>query len=277
MNADERVIGDFGREWDRFDQSSVSESELRRLFDEYFELFPWNALPRDAKGFDLGCGSGRWARFVAPRVGTLVCIDPSIQALNVARRKIEASNVEFQLSDVDNIQGSDYDFGYSLGVLHHIPDTQAGLAKCVESLKPGAPFLVYLYYRFDNKPYWFKALWKITDLFRRLISQLPFRLKALITDLIAVIVYWPLARASRSLPFLPLSQYKDVSFYVMRTDALDRFGTKTERRFTKSEILLMMRNCGLERITFSFPYWTALGYKKALPNSTPQVEDNFRA
>ena len=43
------------------------------------------------------------------------------------------------------IKENSMDFGYSLGVLHHIPDTKEALQKCVSKLKPGAPFLVYLY------------------------------------------------------------------------------------------------------------------------------------
>ena len=39
----------------------------------------------------------------------------------------------------------------------------------------------------------------------------------------------------------PLSNYKDKSFYTMRTDALDRFGTKLESRFTKKEIEEMLK------------------------------------
>ena len=48
------------------------------------------------------------------------------------------------------------DFGYSLGVLHHLEDTQAGMAACVRKLKPGAPFLVYIYYALENRPIWFR-------------------------------------------------------------------------------------------------------------------------
>ncbi len=35
----------------------------------------------------MGCGSGRWARWVAPKVGRLHCIDPSI-AIDVARKNL---------------------------------------------------------------------------------------------------------------------------------------------------------------------------------------------
>ena len=50
----------------------------------------------------------------------------------------------------------------------------------------------------------------------------------------------------------------------MRTDALDRFGTRLEQRFTRAEIEAMMRAAGLERIAFSdqAPFWCALGYRK---------------
>jgi phosphoglucomutase len=62
----------------------------------------------------------------------------------------------------------------------------------------------------------------------------------------------------------PLSAYRAQSFYVMRTDALDRFGTKLEQRFTATQIRRMMERAGLDQITFSnsIPYWCAVGFKK---------------
>ena len=50
----------------------------------------------------------------------------------------------------------------------------------------------------------------------------------------------------------------------MQTDALDRFGTKIEKRFTRNEIIKMMQDAGLRKYYFceKEPYWVALGYKK---------------
>ena len=271
-NLDKDVVDGFGDEWTRFDQSELTTDELARMFDNYFSIFPWNVLPADAVGFDLGCGSGRWARLVAPRVCKLHLIDPSA-ALDVARRNLaDAANVEFHLAGVENIPLEDgsCDFGYSLGVLHHVPDTRAGIRACVEKLKPGAPFLLYLYYRFDNRPMWFRALWKVCDVFRRVISRLPHGARFMISQVIALAVYWPLARTAKLLERfgmqverLPLSQYRNNSFYTMRTDALDRFGTRLEQRFTKAEIAAMMDDAGLGDIIFSDrSFWTAVGYKR---------------
>ena len=50
----------------------------------------------------------------------------------------------------------------------------------------------------------------------------------------------------------------------MKTDSLDRFGTRLEQRFTKNEIYKMMKVSGLINIKFSekSPYWVAVGIKK---------------
>ena len=62
---------------------------------------------------------------------------------------------------------------------------------------------------------------------------------------------------------VPLSQYRNNSFYTMRTDALDRFGTRLEKRFTKQEINEMMERAGLRDVTFAeTAFWTAVGYKR---------------
>jgi SAM-dependent methyltransferase len=50
-----------------------------------------------------------------------------------------------------------FDFGMSIGVLHHIPDTKQALINCVKKIKKGGHFYVYLYYRFDNRGFLFKA------------------------------------------------------------------------------------------------------------------------
>jgi len=273
-NIDKHTVEGFGDEWERFDQQSLSKKEHQEIFDSYFSIFPWDDLPSLPVGFDLGCGSGRWAKLVASRVKRLHCIDPS-SAIDVAKRNLaNHHNCVFHHADVDNIPLSDasMDFGYSLGVLHHIPDTQKAMVACVKKLKPGAPFLVYLYYAFENRPIWFRALWKLSNIIRRGVSSLPHGLRYFVSQIIAGIIYLPLARASfflekcgLNVANIPLSAYRNRSFYTMRTDALDRFGTRLEQRFTKNEINKMMETAGLENITFSKnTYWCAVGFRKKL-------------
>ena len=163
-NIDKHTVEGFGDEWERFDQQSLSKKEHQEIFESYFSIFPWHDLPSLPVGFDLGCGSGRWAKLIAPRVKRLHCIDPS-SAIDIAKRNLaNYYNCEFHHAGVDN---------------------------------------------------------------------------------------------------MPLSAYRNRSFYTIRTDALDRFGTKLEQRFTKNEIKKMMETANLEKIVFSEKnYWCAVGYRK---------------
>lgn len=270
-NLDHSTVVGFGEQWQIYDQSGLSPEERIEHFERYFRLFPWAMLPVDAQGFDLGCGSGRWASVVASRVGKLHCIDASAEALAVARTNLATlTNCEFHHASVDAIPLPDesMDFGYSLGVLHHVPRPPEALRGCVTKLRKGAPFLLYMYYAFDNQPGWYQAAWRVSDRLRRVICRLPRTAKVAVTMSIAATLYWPLSRAARlaeragwNVKSFPLSAYRNTSFYTMKTDALDRFGTALELRFTRSEIHDMMIKAGLTDVRFSdgAPYWCAVG------------------
>lgn len=274
-NADAATVDGFGAEWKRFDFEGHSDAELNDVFSQYFSLVDWSKLPPDARAFDVGCGTGRWAKLVAPRVSELHCVDASSEALGVARTKLaRQSNVRFHHASVAEMPIADgtMDFGYSLGVLHHVPDTRAALRTCATKLKPGGQFLVYLYYALDNRGPLFRNLWKASNLVRLALSRSPFKVRAAAADVLAGAVYWPLARTARALAragvdvdAFPLSYYRERSFYVMRNDALDRFGTRLEQRFSKAEIAAMLLDAGFVDVRFreGAPYWCALATKSS--------------
>lgn len=272
-NLDKETVDGFGDEWSRFDQSSLTQNDRVNIFNDYFDIFPWNQLPSNAVGADIGCGSGRWALLVAPRVGELHCVDPSV-ALEVARKNlIGLENVQFHRVSVDDLPFADgsLDFAYSLGVLHHVPDTAGAIRSIAGKLKAGSPLLMYLYYAFDNRPFWFRALWSVSDKIRAVIARMPYPMRYGASQLLAIGVYWPLARVAYVLEKIgglpgnwPLAYYRDKSLYVMRTDALDRFGTRLEQRFTRQQIRKMLDDAGFENIRFSEtqPYWCSIAYRR---------------
>ena len=88
-NIDVETVRGFGDEWTRFDQRNVSSQEREEIFAMYFGIFPFSDRSITWEGFDLGCGSGRWAALVAPQVAKLHLIDASAEALAVARRNLE--------------------------------------------------------------------------------------------------------------------------------------------------------------------------------------------
>jgi ubiquinone/menaquinone biosynthesis C-methylase UbiE len=283
-NIDPQVARGFGREWSTFrqDENHLSPQQRQKIFDDYFRVFPWHLLPPDGGvGIDVGCGTGRWSMLVAPRVKHLHLLDASAEALAVAKQNLSlAKNVSYHANSVAAIPlpPRSLDFAYSLGVLHHVPDTQAAIEAVADKLKQGAPFLLYLYYALDNRPAWYRLLWRLSNMARLVISRLPFPLRLVISQTVAAVIYWPLARAARllsrfgkSLRALPLSYYSDKSFYVMRTDAYDRLCTRLEKRFTRSEIEAMLNRAGFASVQFSDkePFWCAVGIMSAVDLPLP--------
>lgn len=266
-SLDKPTVEGFGFEWTVYDQRKRDPASIRATFERYFAKFPWDVLPDSALGVDVGSGSGRWAALVAERGYRLVALDASRDALNVTRTAVPSADV-LNASAVEMPLASDAaDFAFSLGVLHHLPNTEGALAEIHRVLRPSAPFLLYLYYAFDNRPTWFQTLWRLSDMARRRIASLPHRARLWITTTIAALVYWPLSRLARlfarsgaNVGSWPLSAYRDQPFYVLRTDALDRFGTRLEKRYTMAEIERLLTEAGFSEVSFNkeWPYWSAI-------------------
>ena len=271
---DPATVDGFGREWARFDHSGMEDARLEAMFERYVAVFPWCELPDGAVGVDVGCGSGRWAARLAARGVRVVGLDPSVRAVSVARRMLAGAPGRAVLTATAGalpFRDASFDFGCALGVLHHTHDPGAALRDCVRTLRPGAPFLVYVYYALDGRPAWFRVVWRATDVARRGLSRLPFRPRYWATQVIALTVYWPLARAARlaerwgaslrTLELMPLGIYREASLYTMRNDALDRFGTRLEHRFTRAEVVELMTRSGLDHVEVSdtAPFWCAVG------------------
>jgi ubiquinone/menaquinone biosynthesis C-methylase UbiE len=211
---------------------------------------------------------------MADKVSTLHLVDASHEALDVAKKNLSKfNNCKFHHASVDEMPFDDesLDFAYSLGVLHHVPETGEAINSVAKKIKQKGVLLLYLYYRFDNRPLWFRTLWKISDLIRSIVSRMPHFLRYITSQIIAGFVYWPLSRLAlliekiyKPIPNWPLFYYRNKSFYVMRTDALDRFGTRLEQRFTKKEIHKMLEDADFDEINFSdkAPYWCVSAIKK---------------
>lgn len=268
-NIDAQTVKSFGEEWAAFHQFATEEIE--KIGNDYFDLLSFDTSSFNA--LDVGCGSGRWVRYLAPRVRFIEAIDPS-DAVFVAKKMLRGyKNTRVTQASVANMPfpDSSFDLVYSLGVLHHVPDTQDAIQQCFNKVKKGGYFLIYLYYNLDNRGGIFKWLFNISNIFRKKISALSPSKKKIICDCIAAFIYWPLATTSsfvelfsqRIAKQIPLSYYRNTSFFVMRNDALDRFGTPLEKRFSKQEITDMLTGAGFVNIQFSSrePYWHALAQK----------------
>jgi SAM-dependent methyltransferase len=272
-NIDTQTVFSFGEEWKAF--HGFSEEDIKRIGDQYFDIVTPQMLNDSMKVVDIGCGSGRFIKYLKGRYAHITGVDPS-QAVFAASELIgKEEQVELVQASTDNIPFADghFDFGYSVGVLHHIPDTKKALNDSIKKIRSGGYFLVYLYYNLDNKPYYFKIIFYLSNLIRIVVSKMPSWLKKGFCSFLAVIFYMPFVLFCRLLKLMgiperirqnvPLQGYESQSFYVIRNDSLDRFGTPLEQRFSRKQINAMMKDAGLTDIVFSekIPYWHAVGRK----------------
>ena len=273
-NIDLDTVASFGEEWEKFD--SFSHEEISNVGQEYFDIVDFEKLNTiEMTALDAGCGTGRWSVYLASKFKTIYAIDPSKAVLSAANLTKDIENIKLIQCSIDNVPFNKeyFDFVFSLGVLHHIPNTQKALNSIVNLVKPDGYCLIYLYYNLDNRGIFYKFLFFISSLLRRLVSSLPKRSKKIFCDFLAFSVYIPLIYLSK-LAFLffgdqlaskiPLNYYRKKSLNIIRNDSLDRFGTPLEQRFSRDEIKKMMEKSGLTDIVFSEkePYWHAFGRKK---------------
>lgn len=270
---DSKTVESFGNEWEKF--HSFDDEELKKIGNEYFDIVAPAILNKDAVVLDLGCGSGRWSRFMCDKVKFIEAIDPSKAVLGAVKFNEDKSNIRVTQAGVDNIPFADesFDLIVCLGVLHHLPKTAEALAKATKKLKPNGYFLLYLYYKLDNRSLFYKLVFWLSNAIRMVVSKLPSALKKIVCELIAILIYLPfigLARLVKTIfpsktlyKRVPLSYYLNKSFTIIRNDALDRFGTPLEQRFSKKEIEEMMKQAGFREMSFSEnePYWHVLGKK----------------
>lgn len=272
-NIDQETVQSFGAEWNAF--HGFSEQEVSLLSQEYFDIVTSKMVNSDTIMADFGCGSGRFTKYWQGKAKRIVAIDPSDAVFAADKLIGKDDTIDIVKASIADIPFPDhyFDFGMSIGVLHHIPDTQQAMNSCVQKIKPGGYFYTYLYYNLDNRGWLFRLIWKASNVFRVIIAALPQKLKVIVCDLLAFVVYVPLVGLVRFLKLvglpksfwskIPLSAYENKSLFIIRNDALDRFGTPLEQRFSKKEIEAMMTNAGLVNIVFSdcVPYWHAVGQK----------------
>lgn len=249
----------FGEEWRSF---SNILAEHQDEFGQYFDLVDTTSLA-NARVCDLGCGIGRWSYYLTGKCREIVAVDFS-DAIFVARRNLRhADNTLFFMADLRRLPfGADFcDFLFCIGVLHHLP------TDCLDEVRKLAKFaprlLIYLYYALDNRPWYFRLLFRIADSLRRAVSGVrDRRFRAAFTVILAIIGYYPfIALGGLLAPFklarwVPLWEfYRHKSFERVRQDVYDRFFTPIEQRVSRAQIIGLGDSFSRVSVSEGIPLW----------------------
>jgi SAM-dependent methyltransferase len=221
------------------------EPWYEREFHGYFDLVELQSLD-GARVCDLGCGMGRWSRMLAERanIREVVLIDFS-EAIFIARRLFAGDNrALFFMGDLLRLpfRNQFADFAMSLGVLHHLPIDCLQAARRLKTVAPR--LLVYLYYAFDNKPFYWRLLWNLCTPLRRLLCRVQSHSFRVAFSWFGVVVFYlPFIMFGYLLRPLGLSKYVPLfeehhwaGLGGMRHSVYDRFFTTIEQRVSRKQI-----------------------------------------
>jgi SAM-dependent methyltransferase/uncharacterized protein YbaR (Trm112 family) len=142
-DAIEKTRDSFGYQWTVFSEMVV---DFRQNFLQYIAPVDEGFFPGKL-GLDLGCGFGRHiynaAKFGAEMVG--VDISEAIESTRVNTQGMP--NVHLVQADVYHLpfRPGVFDFAYSIGVLHHLPEPETAFQRVVSLVRPGGSVFIWVY------------------------------------------------------------------------------------------------------------------------------------
>src|SRR5712691_2093268 len=162
----------FGFEWNlhnktQLDTTTRHESEATLIEKTGFQ-------PDDLKGklvLDVGCGMGRFSEVASRWGATVVGIDLTSAVDAAYGNLMDRSNVHLAQADIFKLPFRDetFDYIFSIGVLHHTPDTRAAFAQLPRLLMPGGRIAIWVYS--TSMRSWCRT----SDAYRHVTTRLPKR------------------------------------------------------------------------------------------------------
>lgn len=161
----DKYVDNFSFEWiihrttqlDSFNKNHISR-------DTFFEKTGFEK--KELKGklvLDAGCGMGRFAEIAANYGAEVIGIDLSF-AVDAAYQNLDKRRkCHFIQADIFNLPFKEetFDFIFSIGVLHHTPNTEKAFRQLPPFLRKGGKLAVWVYGENQFRPYdYFGRFWR---------------------------------------------------------------------------------------------------------------------
>ena len=213
---------------------------------------------------EVGSGSGRILKNLLKfNPKQIIAVEPS-KAINVAKKNNEGSKkIIFKNVKGENINEIEkYDFVFSLGVIHHIPNYKKACKNIYNSLKTNGKFICWVYGYEGNELYIF-----IFNNLRRLTILMPDFLLRLLCNILNIILYIYIFLCKfLSLPLKDylLNVFAKCSFSKRNYIIFDQLNPSFSKYFKKEEIAQLMKISGFKDVKLQRRHkysWTIISKK----------------
>ena len=230
--------------------------------------------PLEGLVLDAGCGEGiDLARHAGQPGLAVVGVELSEWGCRAsARRTRGVSSAAVVQGDLRRLPFADgtFDFIYSYGVLHHLPEPAEGLRELVRVLKPGAPVVAYLYEDFSDRGVAWRSLLGLVNGLRPITTRMPPPLLELLCRAAAPIAFLACAlparlarrfpRGARLAEAMPFRHAEGL--WSLWGDLYDRFATPIEHRYSRAGALALFDRAGVHGVRIAQDRgWMVVGRK----------------
>ena len=261
----QKTIDRFGYEWTHFHNYDCDN------FEAFIEPLPTNFF-KGKLGLDIGCGAGRHAGLASERGAEVVCVDLS-EAVDVAyKNNVGNELVHIVQSDVYNLPfcTASFQFIYSLGVIHHLPEPEQSYQALVPFMSEGGALFIWLYAYAPRKV----ALEILRSVSQKL-SNNNIRRMAYVCNLIDYGIFVNMYHLMCNIPFLGklvnrdtfirFKEYKEYGFRVGYIDWFDRLSAPITNFYKKNEVrkwLIRSGLCNTKLLPVGDSWWWLYGERK---------------
>jgi len=246
--AIERTRKYFSFGWSRFGKNEIGRKWYKDSFS-YMRSVPGEIFRRGRSlGLDAGCGSGSDMLHISSLYGSrIVGIDIS-DSLKVTRDNIRGRDgLHAAQASIYALPFKDglFDFAYSFGVLHHLPEPEQAFHCICSTVRKGGAVLIYVYEDFSQRSSLERLLLKAVNTIRFFTTRMPPFFLHILTVVMAPAVLLCCSLPSRALDAIPVLRRIACRIPFRHTtrldciiaDLYDRFSAPIEIRYNRSQII----------------------------------------
>lgn len=246
----DKYVDSFSFQWTIHSKTQLDSFSGTNESEETFKLktgFSLNDL-KNKLILDAGCGSGRYIEVVNKYGGEVVGVDLSY-SVDAAFENIGFKDkVHIVQADIFNLPFSEetFDIIYSIGVLHHTPNTKEAFKQLIKLLKKNGEIAIWVY---SDETFYEKIHNRISDFYRIFTTKMPKNLLYYLSH-VAIPLYYlkkiPLLKYILMI-IIPTSMHPNPTWRVL--DTFDWYSPKYQWKHTFEEVETWFKEANLYDIT----------------------------